>query len=112
MPAILAFLGSAFAKIFTDKVISWIAWKALLIFLFTIIVPIVLNNFLYDIIKIIMDFAGVQSAGATFDGAMSFSGLMAWFIECFKLAECLSVLVSALVLRVILSMVPFVRLVG
>lgn len=113
MGAILSFLGSTVGLMFTDAVIKWIAFKALMIFLFVVLVPILLNNFLYDIIKIVMDFASIQSGGASsLNGAMSFNGLMGWLLACFRIPECLSVLVSALVLRVILSMVPFVRLVG
>lgn len=113
MPAILLFLGASVAKIFADKVLGWIAMKALLVFLFITVVPLLLNNFLYDIIKIMMDFASGQSTGANaLNGQMSFSGFAAWLLECFKIPEAFSVLISALVLRLILSMIPFVRLVG
>jgi len=112
MPAIALFLGSALAKIFGDKVLGWIALKAILVFLFITIVPLVLNNFLYDIIKIMMDFAAGQSGGAsTINGAMSFSGFAAWLLECFRIPEAFALLVSALVLRLTLSMIPFVRMV-
>lgn len=88
-------------------------FKAVLVFLFIVVVPLLLNNFLYDIIQIVMDFASVQTANArSVNGAMSFSGLTGWLLSCFRIPECLSVLVSALVLRTVLSMVPFVRLVG
>ncbi len=113
MAAILTFIGSFAGKIFADKVVGWIALKALLVFLFITVVPLVLNNFLYDIIKIMMDFASGQAAGATaLNGNMSFTGFAAWLIECFRLPEAFSLLISALVLRLVLSMIPFVRLVG
>lgn len=110
--AILSFLGSGLAKIFTDKVLGYLALKAILVFLFITVVPLILNNFLYDIIEIIMNFASGQAAGASsLSGGMSFSGFMAWLIECFRLPECLSVMISALTLRIVLTMIPFVRLV-
>lgn len=113
MPALLMFLGSSVAKIFTDKVLGWVAMKALLVFLFLTVVPLLLNNFLYDVIKIMMDFASGQSAGASaLNGNMTFSGFAAWLIECFRIPEAISLLISALVLRLTLSMIPFVRLVG
>lgn len=109
MPALLGLLGSIVAKVFTDKVLGWIAMKALLVLLFTTIVPIILNNFAYDIIEIVMNFANGQAGSAgTFNGTMNFTGFGAWLISTFKLPECLSVLVSALCLRVSLSMIPFV----
>lgn len=113
MQVILSFLGSMIAKTFADKILGWIAFKAVMVFLFITVVPLLLNNFLYDIIKIMMDFASGQAAGASaLDGHMTFSGFLAWLIECFRLPEALSVMVSALVLRLVLSMIPFVRLVG
>lgn len=113
MGAILTYLGSSLASIFADKILGWIALKAILVFLFITIVPLLLNNFLYSIIQIMMDFANGQSAGANaFNGGMSFTGFLAWLLQCFKIPEVLSVFVSALVLRLTLSMIPFVRLVG
>lgn len=113
MPALLLFLGSTIAKIFTDKVLGWIAMKTILVFLFLTVVPLLLNNFIYDLIEIMMNFASGQSAGASaLNGQMTFSGFMAWLIECFRLPEAISLLISALVLRLTLSMIPFVRLVG
>lgn len=110
MGAILAFLGSAAVRIFAEKVIMWVAFKAFLIFLFVMIFPIVMNNLLYDVMEIIKNFASQQSGTNTFNGGMSFTGFMAWLIESFRIAECISVIVGALILRVALRMVPFVRL--
>ncbi|MHB8121342.1 MAG: hypothetical protein ACYDG4_04230 [Desulfuromonadaceae bacterium] len=113
MGAILAYMGSAMATVFADSVLKWIAFKAVMVFLFVVVVPLLLNNFLYDVIEIMMNFSNNQAAGSTeFNGAMSFSGFTAWLIECFRLPEVFSIYVSALVLRVTLSMIPFVRLVG
>lgn len=113
MAAILSFLGSAFAKVFTDKVLGWVALKALLVFLFLTIVPLVLNNFLYDIIEILVDLISGQSTSlSALNGTMSFSGFAAWIIECFRIPEAFSLLISALCLRLVLNMIPFVRLVG
>lgn len=112
MQAILTLLGSMFAKIFADKVLGWVALKLLLIFLFTIIVPIVLNNFLYDIMEIFMNFANNQIGNqGIVNGAMTFSGFSAWLITVFRLPECLAVIISAMQLRVILTTIPLVRMV-
>lgn len=111
MGAILSFLGSAVGRIFTDKVLGYIAMKAILVFLFMTVVPLILNNFTYDIMEIVMGFASSKAGDASsLDGAMSFTGFAAWLISCFKLPEVLSVMVSAMILRLSLSMIPFVRL--
>lgn len=110
---IIAFLGSQVARVFADKVIGWIAMKAVLVFLFITVVPLLLNNFLYDIIKVMMDFASDKAGGVSaINGGMSFTGFTAWLLECFRLPEAIALLISALVLRLTLSMIPFVRLVG
>jgi len=112
MQVLLTFLGSFVSKFFVDKVIGWIAVKTLLCFLFITIVPLILNNFLYDLLEILFNFASGQSAGASnIDGNMSFTGFCAWLLECFRISEAISLLVSALSLRAILSMIPFVRMV-
>lgn len=112
MGVLVSFIGSLFARFFADKVIGFIAMKVILTFLFITVIPLLLNNFLYDIIDLLMTFAGGQAAGASgFDGSMSFSGFAAWLLETFRVSESIAVLVSALSLRAILSMVPFVRLV-
>ena len=113
MAQILAFLGTMLAKGLGDKVLAWVALKALLVFLFITIVPLILNNFLYDIIEIFIGLASDQAAGATaLNGEMSFSGFAAWLLECFRVPESFSLMISALCLRLVLNMIPFVRLVG
>lgn len=111
MKAILTFLGSGLAKIFSDKVLGYIAMKAILVFLFMTVVPLVLNNFAYDIMEIVMGFASSQAGGASsINGTMNFTGFSAWLISTFKLPEVLSVIVSAFILRLSLSMIPFVKI--
>lgn len=111
MPALIGLLGSLAAKIFADKVLGYLAMKAILVFLFITVVPLILNNFAYDIIEIVLNFAGAQTSSVSeLNGNMTFTGLGAWFISVFRIPDCLAVLVSALVLRVTLSMIPFIGL--
>lgn len=111
LTAILGFLGSAASRILADKVVGFVALKLLLTGIMILLVPIVLNNFLYDLIETIMNFASSQQAGAgSMNGAMSFTGFTAWLLDCFQIPAAFSVLVSALVLRVTLRMIPFVRI--
>lgn len=113
MGAILAFLGTTLAKTLGDSLIKWIAFKALMVLLFITVVPLILNNFLYDIMQIFINLANGQSAGASaINGDMSFSGFAAWLLTCFRVPEAFSLMVSALSLRLVLNMIPFVRLVG
>jgi hypothetical protein len=111
MAGLITLLGTIAARIFSDKILGWIAIKVLLVALFTVVIPLVLNNFLYDIIEIILGFANTQASGASsFGGVLGFTGFGAWLIDCFRIPAALSVIISAFALRAALSMVPFVRL--
>jgi len=113
MGAILGFLGTMMAKYLGDGLLKWIAFKAVMVILFITVVPLILNNFLYDIMEIFKNLVSGQAAGASaLNGDMTFSGFMAWILTCFRVPEAFSLLVSALCLRLILNMIPFVRLVG
>jgi len=111
MGALLSFCGSAIAKIFGDKVLSWVALKIVLGFLFIVVLPILFNNALYDIIETVMNFATSQAGGSSaINGQISMTGFAAWLVQMFRVAECVSVLVSALILRATLNMIPMIRL--
>lgn len=110
--SILNFMGSSTARVFQDKILGWLALKGLLALMFITVVPLILNNFAYDIIEIVMNFAaGQASSSGSFNGAMAFTGLMGWLIDCFCIPQAVSVLVSAFCLRLALSMIPLVRLI-
>lgn len=110
MPALISAIGWLVAKIFGDNVIRFIAGKAMLTALFVVVLPLVLNNFLYDIIQALMTWVNGQISSNSIDASNSFTGLAAWLINRLRLPECLSVLVSALTLKTILRHVPFLRL--
>jgi hypothetical protein len=110
---ILAFFASAIAKTIIDKILFFLALKAVLTFLFIVIVPIIFNNILADLMTTmlnVVDTVAVQNG--TIDGGMSFSGVAAWLIECFQVSACLSVLTAAMQLRLALSMIPFIGFKG
>lgn len=126
MSAIFGFLATIFTRIFADKVVGWIAFKAVLVFLLITVLPILLNNFIYDLIEIVMDASSsgagdisalhgcsvtVDSSGVpTYDCSKSFSGVVAYFMQVFAIPECFSVIFSSLSIRTALKMIPFVRL--
>lgn len=104
-----AWFTTAIAKTIVDKVIMFLAIKAILSFLFIIIVPIILNNLLYDLLEIIKNYMISATAGTSnFDGAMSFNGILAWLNDCFQISSCISIIVGAMQFRLVISMIPFV----
>lgn len=109
LPWLGAFLTSALAKMIVDKILMFLAIKALLVTLFIVVVPIVLNNVLVKLMGAMLNFATAATAdGGSFGGAVAFAGLAAWLIDCFQLNGCLSIMTSALQLRLLLSMIPFI----
>jgi len=111
MSAIISFLGSAVAKVFADKIIGWLALKALLSALFILVVPIILNNVMYDVMQIVFNFSTSKSGDIqSLNGAMSFSGFMGWLLDVFQVPAAFSVIIGALALRVTLKMIPFVKI--
>jgi len=109
LPWLGAFLTSALAKMIVDKILLFLAIKAILVALFIVVVPILANNILTRLMETMLNFAQVASADAgAFGGPVAFAGVAAWLIECFQINGCLSILTSALKLRLLLSMIPFV----
>ena len=106
--AIVGFLGSTFAKILADRFLAFVALKALLIFLFIVVTPIILNNVIHDLLQISMNMMNTSAAsGASMDGAMNFTGFLGWLCVCFKIPECMAVFISAIQLNLTLKLIPF-----
>lgn len=97
------------AKIFSDNVLRWVATKALLLAFFTIVLPIVLNNFLYDIMDLVFTYVQNNYGTSDLNGAISFTGLAAWLITVTRLNECVSVVTGGYLLRLSLRHIPFLR---
>jgi hypothetical protein len=111
MGALIGFIGTFAARIFADKVLGWLAIKAVLSTLFIVIVPILLNNIMYDIMEIVFNFASSKTGEVqSLNGAMSFSGFMGWLLDVFQVPAAFSVIIGALALRVTLKMIPFVKI--
>ena len=86
------------------------AWKIILTVVVLSIFPILLNNFLYEIIGIV--YAAVNTHGDT--GSISpivvqASGLFAWFLDRFRVPEAMSLWMSAYAFKFALGLIPFVR---
>jgi hypothetical protein len=102
------FLG-AFARLFTVLLNNALAMKIVLTALFVIILPIVLNNVLYDLMSLVFDSVNSYVAGKTFElENASFSGMLGYFMVQLGIPDCLSVVLSAMALRFSLAWIPFV----
>lgn len=99
------------AKIFSDNVLKFVAEKVLLTSLFVLVLPIVLNNFMYDIIDMIFTYmsSNTGTTNLSLNGSQTFTGMAGYLIAMMKIPECLSVLMSALIFKLILRHIPFLR---
>mgnify|MGYP000257960045 CR=1 FL=1 len=108
MIALAPIAVGAVIKLIADRVVLFFAVKALLTTLFIVAVPIILNNLAHDFMNEAMLYMNSKTTGLdAFSGAMQAVGLMAWLCECFRIPECISILVSALQLHLVLKMIPF-----
>lgn len=111
MPALIGVVFTFLARIFGDNVLRWIAMKAALLFLFIVVMPLVFNNFLADILKMMFDMIDTNTGSVSaLNPTFTASDLAGWFVLQLKLTECISVIMSALILKTTLKMIPFVRL--
>lgn len=114
MPAVIMWLVRLvpwlLSSVVGDNVLRFAAGKVLLTGLFVVVLPLVLNNFMYDIMNLMMSMVNDNTvAVGSFNGGMSFSGLTAHFLVLLKVPECMSVLVAAVSVRFALNLIPFVR---
>ncbi len=93
-------------KIVSDRLIMFFAIKALLIGICTILVPIVVHNIISGYLQdAINAMAGLGSG--TLSSDMSFTGWVAYLLDCFNIPECLSIIVGAIQMHITFKMIPF-----
>lgn len=102
MGALITFIGGIVVKFFSNSVVKYLALKALLLSLFTVILPVVLFKVWLKIQVWVMDFLAENISSLT-GGAIAepavveFTGLAAWLADLLKLPQCASVLLSCAV---------------
>lgn len=82
--------------------------KGILITLCITVVPIVLNNFVYDMIEILQEFLVEQFGSETAEAAtIEIVGVGAWGLNCLRIPEIMSFMISVYIARRILSIKTF-----
>lgn len=112
MPAIIAAILGFLTKFLTDRALLWVAQKALLTTLFMTVLPWVLKNFFDWVMDQVMSIVESNLTGydSTFDSILiNLTGVGAYLGNCFQLDTCFALLMSAILLRMTLNFIPFVR---
>ena len=104
-----ALFGALLTKILSDNLARYIAYKTLLATLFVVVLPIVLNNFLYSLLEIAFSYASSLNSQNLPQITLQITGLAGWFFSNLYLPDALSVVLSAISLRVFLNHIPFLR---
>ena len=113
LPAlILPALAGFFTKFLTDRLLMYVALKAVLITLFMTVLPWVLKTVLLWFMEKIM--ALVNANLGTYDQTfqtitINLTGIGAYLGNCFQLPLCFSLLMSAILLRITLNFIPFIK---
>lgn len=92
---------------------AYIGFKGFMTTLMLIALPIVLNNFFGKFLeKIMMKVTDTVSTDTSTIESITynFTGLAAFFINHLRIADALSIVFSAIAIRVTLSMIPFSKL--
>jgi len=102
-----ALISAAVANIINFFLKYHLATKIILTTLFITVLPVVLWNLVYDLLDI--SFTIIKSLLPS-DVSLTLNSVSfaCWFLHTFKVVEALSVVVSASITRMALSMIPFI----
>lgn len=111
--AILSWFFSAFSRLFIVIQSHFLATKIVLVTIFMILFPIILNNIFYEILEIFINKIQSYALSVNVDSSLfrvyQFSGLAGYFISVFKIPESFSVVLSAIAVSFTLRSIPFLR---
>lgn len=106
---ILGWFSSLAGRFLSDTVLKFIAYKTLLITLLTITLPVVVKNL---ITWLFQELVNTASSNMNTDGlnatVLHFSGIAGYLASHLMLADCLSIIITAIVIRFTLNFIPFV----
>ena len=104
-----ALLGAVLSRIFADASLRFVAFKVVLATFFISVLPVVLNNLIYELLEISLSLVG-SITPPNLQTVLSYDGLTGWLLATLRIPEALSVVLSAVSYRLTLNMIPFVRL--
>lgn len=110
MAPVIAAIAGYGAKMLADRVLMWIAIKALLLTLFILVLPVVLKNFFIWILEFINEIIMSKISDTDLQASMiQLTGLAGYMGNLMKLPQCFNVILSAVAVRITLNFIPFIR---
>jgi len=110
MGVVAAIIGSA-VRFLTDRLSYYLAIKALAIAIMMIILPYVLKGVILWLVNSVLDYAlSAMPAGSSISSTvLSITGFGAYLVNQTYIVQASSVVLSALMTRMVLNFVPFVK---
>lgn len=95
------------------EVAKFLAWKTLIIFLLFTGSQVLLSITLYNIFDVVFSYVSEQVGTANHVDGVSFNvsltGVAAYFAQVLRLDDCLKIIIGAVVTRMSLKFIPFMR---
>ena len=105
-PVLIAVLGGLAARTLSVGVLKFVATRALLYGLFTLVLPVVIYNVLIRIYREVMEYIGSQVGAVGTEGYLiQLTGMAGWIAEQINLIPAFSLFLSAISLRFVLDMI-------
>lgn len=106
---VVDFLGIMLSRIQSIAVLHFMAFKTVMITLAITILPIIINNFLYEIIGILTDLVSEVSISSSVT-SQSFGGFAGWLLIKCKVIDGFSIIISCATVRYTISLLTLGRL--
>jgi hypothetical protein len=105
---LISWLGSLFNKYLVDMSLKFVANKVLIYSSLLVILPAVLKNLLSWLFALLTSQVSQADWGNMSAMVLQYSGVGAWFAVHLRVVDCLSVLITGLVIRLTLNFIPFI----
>lgn len=110
LTAVLSWLLGAFTRLLAFGAAHFAATKIILVALFMVTLPIILNNVLYSLMDTVFsavtDYASGKDTGL--ETVANFTGLAAYMLNSLGLVDAFAVILSCMGIRFAISWIPFV----
>jgi hypothetical protein len=110
LSGLAGWIGSFFARVLTVETLKFVAWRAFILFIVFVCLPIVLYNvgvdLIFTLLESAMDYTGSLNQQSLI---IELSGLGGYIANQIYLPQCFSVYMTAIATRFIMGFIPFLR---